>query len=244
MSNAEPVAWAPLSRKMQLRKTRRVLHLLQVLDRDAAAAGARIVLVDLDRLDRRIGPRVNLDAAAVCVEERRLAQVVGLDRRLVAGAGREVLRPRDLEAAQHGLSRDAVAKIDDVIDDGRIAWRATIGGLGVGGGEGDVSRGLERDAIVPRVEPDHGLARRRRTIGAGVDDHFLVGAIFRRRLECVLNAAAGMDAIARGRDIEAHMRRDALAGRCGLMSESASGDDAGCQQELEECAAVLERRGH
>ena len=28
------------------------------------------------------------------------------------------------------------------------------------------------------------------------------------------------------------------------MCEAASGDDAGRQQELEECAAVLERRSH
>ena len=124
MSNAEPVVWVRLLRKMQLRKTARVLHLLEVLDRDAAAAGARVVVVDLDLLDRRVRPRVNLDAAAVGVEERRLAHVVGLDRRLVAGAGREVLRAGDLEAAQHGLARDAVAEIDDVIDDGGKLGRA------------------------------------------------------------------------------------------------------------------------
>jgi hypothetical protein len=40
-----------------------------VLDRDAAAAGTRVVLVDLHVFDRRIGARVDLDAAAVGVEK-------------------------------------------------------------------------------------------------------------------------------------------------------------------------------
>ena len=60
----------------------RVLRLSEVLDRDAAAARAGVVAVDLDVLDRRVGARVDLDAAAVGVEERRLADVVRLDRRL------------------------------------------------------------------------------------------------------------------------------------------------------------------
>ena len=69
---------------------RGVLHLSKVFDRDAAA-GTGVVLVDLDVLDRGIGSRVDLDAAAVGIEERGLAQVVGFNRRLVARAGREVL---------------------------------------------------------------------------------------------------------------------------------------------------------
>ena len=101
----------------------RILHLIEVLDRDAAAARAGVVAEDLDLLDRRIRPRVDLDPAAVGVEERRLAHVVRLDRRPLAGAGREVVGAGDPEPAHDGLARDAVAEIDDVVDDGRIAGR-------------------------------------------------------------------------------------------------------------------------
>ena len=50
--------------------------------------------------------------------------------------------------------------------------------------------------------------------------------------------------IAAGGGVEAHSRREAFACGCALMREAASGDDAGRQQELEEGATVLERRGH
>ena len=157
-STADPVVWVRLLRKMQFRNEHRVLHLPEVLDRHAAAAGARVVSVDLDLLDRRIRPRVDLDAAAVGVEERRLADVVRFDRRLLARAGGEVVRAGDLEAAQHGLPRHAVAEIDHVVDDGGIAGGAASAISGIRRRQDDIADGLQRDAIVPRVEPDERLS--------------------------------------------------------------------------------------
>ena len=117
---------------------------------------------------------------------------------LLAGAGGEVVGAGDLEAAQHGLARDAVAEIDDVVDDGGIAGRLAIGDLGIGGGEDDVADRLERDAVVPRVEPDQRLPSGRRTIGAGVDVDRLVDGILRGRFERVLDLALGIDVMAGG----------------------------------------------
>ena len=156
---------------------RRVLHLCEVLDRDAAAAGARIVVGDLDRLDRRIGPRVNLDAAAVGIEERRLAQVVGLDRRLVAGAGREVLRAGDLEAAKHGLAGDAVAEIDDVVDDGGKARRARSASSGLAAVR---MTSPTASSVMPSCRALNQISAwpSRRTIGAGVNEDLLVARSF------------------------------------------------------------------
>ena len=64
----------------------RLLHLVEMLDRHAASAGAGVVSVDLDLLDRGIRPRVDLDPAAVGIEEQRLADVVRLDRRALAAS--------------------------------------------------------------------------------------------------------------------------------------------------------------
>ena len=50
-----------------------------MLDRDAAAAWAGVVAADLHPLDGRVRARVDLDPAAVRVEERRLPDVVRLD---------------------------------------------------------------------------------------------------------------------------------------------------------------------
>ena len=76
-----------------------------------------------------------------------------------------ILKPRSTV-----LRDDAVAEIHDVIDDGREAGRLAVGDLGIGGGQDDLADRFERDAVVPRVEPDQRLAARRRAIGAGVDE--------------------------------------------------------------------------
>ena len=161
---------------------RRVLGLAEVLDRDAAAARARVVAGDLDILNRRIGARVDLDAAAVGVEESRLADVVRFDRRLLAGAGGEVVGAGDLESAQHGLARHPVAEVDDVVDHSGMARRVRVGDVGVGGGEHDLADRFERNPVVPRVEPDQRLAPGRRAVGAGMDVDRLVDRIARRPL--------------------------------------------------------------
>src|SRR5206468_5048097 len=78
----------------------RLPRLDEVLDRDPAAARARVVAAHLDPFDGGERSRISLDAAAVGVKEQRLAQVVGFDRRLLARSGGEVLGARDPEAAQ------------------------------------------------------------------------------------------------------------------------------------------------
>src|SRR4051812_39311413 len=46
-------------------KENRIVRSAEMLDRDAAAARAGVVVGDLDVLDRRIGARVDLDGATV-----------------------------------------------------------------------------------------------------------------------------------------------------------------------------------
>ena len=153
----------------------------EVLDGYTGAAWAGVIADHLDALDGRIGARIDLDAAAIEIEERRLAHVIGFDGRALAGAGRVVVRAGDAETAQHGLRRYAVAEIDDVVDDRREAWRLVIGDRRIGGGQHHLADRFERDAVVPRVEPDQRLPVRRRAIGPGVDVDDLVGRILRGR---------------------------------------------------------------
>ena len=170
-----------------------VARLAEMLDRDAAAARARVVAEDLDVLDGGVGACVDLDPAAIGVEERRLADIVRLDWRFVARPGREIVGAGDLESAKHGFSRDAVAEIDNVVDDGGEAGVKTVGDLGVGGGENDVADGFDRDAVVPLVQPDERLSLGGRPIGSGMHVDGLIDLILRRRLERVLNRVLGID---------------------------------------------------
>ena len=176
----------------------------EVLDGYTGAAWAGVIADHLDALDGRIGARIDLDAAAIEIEERRLGHVIGFDWRALAGAGGVVLRAGDAETAQHGLRRYAVAEIDDVIDDRREAWRLVIGDRWIGGGQHHLADRFERDAVVPLVEPDQRLPVRRRAIGPGVDVDDLVGRILRGRLERRLDAAAGLDAVGTRRRVERH----------------------------------------
>ena len=207
---------------------RGILHLSKVFDRYAAAAGTGVVLVDLDVLDRGIGSRVDLDAAAVGIEERRLAQIVGFDRRLVARAGREVLGAGDFEASKDGLPRHAVAEIDDVVHDGRITWRAAVGDLRIARGERDVADRLEGDAIMAGVEPDERLPAGGWAVGSGVNVDGLVDGIPGRRFERVLDPAPRMDMITGGPRVEAHAVSDR---RPVLASEAADRQRARRQAE-------------
>ena len=70
----------------------------------------------------------------------------------------KLLAPVILKPRSTVFARDAVAKIDDVIHDRRDSWAPAVGNLGIGCGEDDFADGLERDAVVPRVEPDEGLS--------------------------------------------------------------------------------------
>src|SRR5947207_11495590 len=81
----------------------------EVLDGYTGAAWAGVIGNHLNALDGRIGARIDLDAAAIEIEERRLGHVIGFDGRALAGAGGIVLRAGDAETAQHSLRRYAVA---------------------------------------------------------------------------------------------------------------------------------------
>ncbi len=222
----------------------RVLDLVEMLDRDPAAAGAGVVAVDLDVLDRRIRPRVDLDAAAVRVEERRLPHIVRLDRRALAGAGREVVGPGDPEAAQHGLAADAVPEIDDMVDDRRMAGGGRIGDVGVGGGEDDVAARFERDAVVPGVEPDQRLPLGRRTVGAGLHAHDLVHRIARGGLERILDAAGRMHVIGLCGRVEGEAVRRGGRHRRALLCDGARRQHAACEQQPDECTSIVLPKGH
>jgi len=183
---------------------RGVEHLAEVLYRHTGAARAGAIAGHLDALDGRIGARIDLDAAAIEIEERRLGHVIRFDWRVLAGAGSVVVRARDTKAAQHGLRRYAVAEIDDVIDDRREAWRLFIGDCRIGGGQHHLTHRFQRDAVVPPVEPDQRLAVLRGTIGPGMDVDDLVGRILSGRVERRLDAASGLDVVRVRRRVERH----------------------------------------
>ena len=110
----------------------------------------------------------------------------------------KLLAPVILKPRSTVLREIAVAEIDDVVDDCGIAGRLPIGDVGVGRGQDHVAVGLQRDPVVPGVEPDQRLTLRLRPVGAGMHDDPLVPGILRRRLQRVLDAAAGMDVVAGG----------------------------------------------
>ena len=119
------------------------------------------------------------------------------------GPGGEVVGARDLEAPEDGLPRHAVPEVDHVVHDRGITGRLGIGNLGIGRGEDDVPDGLQRDAVMPRVEPDQRLSFGGRTVGSRMDVDGLVDGIPRRRFQRVLYPAVGTDVIAGGFRIEA-----------------------------------------
>ncbi len=217
-------------------KEHRVLDLVEVLDRDAAGARTGVIVVDVDPLDGRIRARVNLDAAAVGIEVQRLADVIGFDRGLLARTGGEVVGAGDLEAAQHGPARDAVAEIDDVVHDRRVAGRRGVGEVGIGGGQGDVSHRFQGDAIMPGVEPDERLPLGGRAVGAGVHVDGLVDGIARGRLERVLNPVLGIDMMPGAR---AAPDRGGVGAAPVLSGEAPDGERARRQQEPKEGATLV-----
>ena len=226
---------------------RRLLHLAEVLDRDAAAARARVVAVHLDPFNRRIRPGVDLDPAAVGVEERRLAHVVRFNRRAFAGAGREVVGARDLEAAQDRFWCDPVAEVDDVVHHGWMTRSLSVGDIGIRRREGNIADRLQRDPFVPGVEPDQRLSAGRWPVRSGMDVDGLVGGIARSRLERVLNAAFRVDVIAARFRVEndADDADDAIGrSRLVLSRRSTRRKHARREQELKERATMILPAGH
>ena len=220
-SKADPVICVRLPRKMQFRKSTASCTCPRCSTDTPAPHGLGVVPVDLDVFDRRIRPRVNLESAAVGIEEGRLPDVVRFDRRLLSGPGGEGPGACDLEAAQNGLSRHAIAEINDVVDDRGIAREVGIGHLGVGGGERHVAHGLQGDAVVTCVEPDEGLPPGGRTIGSRVNEDGLVDRIACGRFERVLDPALGKNVIAGRGFVDGDTSRERSA-----LAQAPNGNDA------------------
>src|SRR5260221_9858607 len=176
-------------------KERRLLRLSEMLDRNPAAARTRVVPVDLDIFNRRIGACINLDAAAVREEERRLPDVVRLDGGFLAGSGGEIIRAGDPEAPQHGLPRDPVAEVDDRVPDRGITGSPGIRNLRIGRGEDDVADRLQRDAVMPGVEPDERLSPGEGTVSSRMDVDGLVDRIRGGSVQRVLDPVFRLDLI-------------------------------------------------
>ena len=103
-------------------------------------------------------------------------------------------------------------KYDDVVDDGRMTGGAAVGDLRIGRRQHDVADRLERDAVVPRVEPDQRLPLRLGPVGPGMDEHRLVDGIARSSLERVLDAVARTDVMAGSRPGRLHARAECPPG--------------------------------
>ena len=123
-----------------------------------------------------------------------------------------------------------------MVHDRGIAGRLGIGNLGIGCGERDVPNGLERDAIVPGIEPDQRLPLGGWTVSSRVDVDGLVDRIARGRFQCVLYPAFGIDVIAGRFGIEPH---GAVDGGLALASEATNGRHARRNQKPEERATMF-----
>jgi hypothetical protein len=78
-----------------------------------------------------------------------------------------------------------------------------IGHVWIPGGEDDVSNSLQRDAVMPGVEPDQRLSSGVWTVRSRMDVNGLVDGILRSGFQCILDAAFGIDVIAGRLRIEA-----------------------------------------
>src|SRR4029453_1164747 len=127
--------------------------------------------------------------------------------RLLTGAAREIPSASNLETPQDRLACHAIAEIDDVVDDRGIARGLRIGDVGIRGSEGDVAHSLERDAVMPRVEPDQRLPSCRWPVSPRVNVHRLVNRILRRGFERVLDLVLGVYVKAPRLRVDADRRR-------------------------------------
>jgi len=134
-----------------------------------------------------------------------------------------------------------------VIHDGGEAGRLAVGDLGIGGSQDDLADRFERDAVVPRVEPDQRLAAGFRSIRAGVDEDRLVGRVASCGLQRVLNLSARTDVMAVGRCTR-HVRPSLAAGdggpRPSLSGKAGAGYRGPSRQQLQKRPAVVVVVGH
>ncbi len=117
-----------------------------------------------------------------------------------------------------------------------IAGGLRIGDGRVGGRQGHVADGFQRDAVVPRIEPDERLPPHRWPVGPGVNVHGLVHGVLRRRFERVLNPIVRVDVIG------ACLRVESDGGWLSPVPVLARGarerQGTRCQQGLQERAAI------
>ena len=125
-----------------------------------------------------------------------------------------------------------------MVHDRGITGSLGVGNLGIAGGEDDFPNGLQRDAIMPGVEPDQRLSSGGRTVGSRVDVDGFVDGIPRRRFQCVLYPAFGIDMIAGRFCINARAVVDAGSG-LSWRAKPRGGQRARRKQKLEEGAAMI-----
>ena len=119
-----------------------------------------------------------------------------------------------------------------------IAGSVGIGNPGISGGEDDVPSGLQRDAVMPGIEPDQRLSSGGRTVGSRMDVDGLIDGIARGRFQRVLYLALGIDVITRCIGVELHPGADYGLGVV-LASEATDGQHARRKQSPQEGATMI-----
>ena len=194
--NRGPGDLGPVSQKHRVFDQDRFLVEALVLDGDARTARTGVIVHDLDIANRGIGTAENFDGAAVGVKEEVFGdRRVGLDP-LGKFVRHEMVCAAQAESLQDGVRGDAVAEIDDMIDDGREAGSLRAGDFRIGCAQGDGPGRLEADAVVQPVEPDKGLALARGAVFPGMDLDDFVGFVFSRQLQGILDTVSGKDVVA------------------------------------------------
>src|SRR5207245_1526002 len=105
---------------------------------------------------------------------------------------------RDAKAPQESVGGDAIAKINNVIDDGRISLSARDTELRVSCRQRYSSHGFKVNSIMGMIKPDQGLSFTRRPVLPGMNFNRFVSAIGGSLLQGVLNVLARINVITIG----------------------------------------------
>ena len=93
-----------------------------------------------------------------------------------------------------------------------ITGRLGIGNRGIAGGEDHFADGLQRDPLMPGIQPDERLSPGGRTVGSRVDVDGLVDGISRSSFQGVLYLPLWIHVIRGGLCIKAHAVADCGCG--------------------------------
>ena len=107
----------------------------------------------------------------------------------------EIVCASDGETFEERAAGDTIAKVNDVVNDGRKAGGGFIRQIGILRGKDDLAEGLEAHAIVTMVKPDHGDAFSGGAVSARVDHDGFVHGILGSGFEGRLYFFAGMDVV-------------------------------------------------